>query len=221
MNKTNYFGNEWIGLFAKTNNKYTIAPIDSPKKFVDELEECLKTTCILTTIGDTNLAGGYLCMNSNGIVLPNIASEKEKKYLEKETGLSVYISKTNYNAHANNIVVNDRCGLINPHVEENEKEKIEDALQIKLQYCKIADYSTIGSNILMNNRGFVANFRASEKELAEIEKRVGIKGARGTINTGVGFISLGAIANDNGYVVGNATTSYEMGRIEEVLEFIR
>ncbi len=220
MKKTDYFGNEWIGLFAKTNNEYTIAPIDSPKKFVDALEESLKTRCILTTIGDTNLAGGYICMNSYGIILPNIASEKEKKYLEQETGLGVHISESRHNAHSNNIAVNDKTGLINPNIEEKEKEKIEETLKVKLEYGRIAEYSTVGSNLLLNSRGFLANFRANENEIAEIEKKLQIKGSRGTINTGVGFISLGAIANDNGYVVGNNTTAYEMGRIEEVLEFI-
>ena len=35
MKKTAYMGNDWIGMFVSTNNKHTIVPIDSTKKFIE------------------------------------------------------------------------------------------------------------------------------------------------------------------------------------------
>lgn len=220
MKRIAYQGNDWIGMFSKTNNEYTLVPIDSTKKFIESLEDNLKTKCIKTTIGETNLIGSYVAMNSNGIILPNITYGEEATLIKKETGLNVHINKDNHNANGNNIIVNDKGGIINPRVREKEKDKIQDVLGVELISKKISEYSTVGSNAIVNNKGFLLNYRIDEIELKEIEEILKIRGLRGTINLGTGFISIGALANDYGYIVGKKTTAYEMGRIEESLGYL-
>ena len=55
----------------------------------------------------------------------------------------------------------------------------------------------------------------------DIKSILKVPGNKGTVNTGTGFVSFGAKANRNGYIVGEATTAFEMGRIEEALGLIR
>ncbi len=220
MRTTAYQGNDWLGMFATTNNKHTIIPIDSNENFKIAIQENLRTVCIPTTIGNTNLTGSYIAMNSNGLVLPNIATKEEAEHLKKQTGLNVYINKDDHNANGNNIVVNDKGGLVNTHVERKEIEKLSDALGVELVPMKISGYSTVGSSVLANNRGFLLNFRATEEEVKEISGILKVKGGRGTINMGAGFVSVGTIANDHSYVVGNITSAFEMGRIEECLGYL-
>lgn len=219
MRKIAYQGNDWIGMFAESNNDYTIVPVDSSGSFTEKIEEILKTECIQTTIGETNLVGIYTVMNSNGIILPNIATQEEVKILKK-TGLNIYISKDNHNANGNNILVNDKGGLIHPGISKEEKLKIQDVLGVELESRKISDYTTVGSSGLVNNRGFLLNFKTSEEELKELEEIFKVKGMRGTINLGTGFVSIGAIVNDKSYLVGRITTAHEMGRIEESLDYL-
>ena len=202
-----------------SNNEYCFVPVDSNKKFRDSIEECLKVECIPTTIGDNNLLGMDLVMNSNGIIAPNISSEEEIKTLKK-TGLSVYVNKDNHNANGNNILVNDKGGIINPRISEQEKKKIEDTLGIELEYRKVSEYYTVGSSGLLNNKGVLLNFRANQEEVDEVGNILKVPGLRGTTNLGTPFVSMGAVANDNGYAVGRITTAYEMGRIEEALGFL-
>ena len=42
----------------------------------------------------------------------------------------------------------------------------------------------------------------------------------GSINMGYGLIGTGLMANDTGYLAGNATSGFELGRIEDVFGFL-
>jgi translation initiation factor 6 len=42
----------------------------------------------------------------------------------------------------------------------------------------------------------------------------------GTINMGSGLIGTGLLVNDTGYIAGNATSGFELGRVEDVFGFL-
>jgi translation initiation factor 6 len=220
MMKTSYFGNPWIGMFIKTNDKTTLLPIDSMDKFEDAVRESLKTETIKIGISDSNLIGVYVAMNSNGVILPSIASEKEIALIKK-SGLNVHVSNERYNAHGNNIAANDKGGIINPHVEKYEAAKMSEVLGVELVPMSVAGFSTVGSAVLATNEGFLAHFKAGDDEMAGISEALRVSGRKGTVNTGTGFVAYGAVVNRNGYVVGEDTTPFEIGRLEEALGLIK
>ena len=39
MNSIAYYGNPWVGMFAKTNNSITIVPVDAQDKMIDIITE--------------------------------------------------------------------------------------------------------------------------------------------------------------------------------------
>jgi len=47
-------------------------------------------------------------MNSNGVVLPNVARDEEIQALRK-AGLNVYVSKDKHNAIGNNVAANNKA----------------------------------------------------------------------------------------------------------------
>ncbi|MEW6722696.1 MAG: translation initiation factor IF-6 [Candidatus Micrarchaeota archaeon] len=218
--KAAYFGNPWIGMFCKTNDEFTLLPVDSMKKFDDAVQARLGTKTLKVGMGDSNLLGLYIAMNSNGIILPNIAKEEEVSLLRK-AGLNVHVSADKHNACGNNIAANDKGGVINPHMEAPERNAIGDALGIEMVPMTVAGFSTVGSAVLATNTGFLAHFRAGEPELALLKDALKVPGSRGTVNTGTGFVAYGALANSSGYVVGEGTTAFEIGRLEEALGLIR
>jgi translation initiation factor 6 len=220
MMKTSYFGNPWIGMFIKTNDRTTLVPIDSMEKFDVAVRESLKTETIKIGISDSNLIGVYVAMNSSGIILPNIVAEREVELIRK-SGLNVHVSAERHNAHGNNIAVNDKGGIINHNVERHEAQKMEDVLGVELVPMSVAGFSTVGSAVLATNEGFLAHFKAAEEEMAALSQALKVSGRKGTVNTGTGFVGYGAVVNRNGYIVGEDTTPFEIGRLEEALGLIR
>lgn len=218
--KLSYYGNPWIGMFIKTNDEFTMLPIDSMEKIEKVVEETFKTEIIKTSIADSNLLGVYVVMNSNGIILPNIINEKEISSFEK-LGINVLISKEKNNANGNNVVANDKGGIVNPHLDRLEVKKMEDTLGIELLPMTIAGFSTVGSACLATDSGFFSHFKTSEGEMEKLKDIFKVYGNKGTLNMGTGFVSYGIIVNKNGYIAGEDSSAFEIGRAEEALGLIR
>jgi translation initiation factor 6 len=215
-----YFGNPFLGLFICTNGKHTIFPLDAKGSLVDSVCASLKTEPVRANIGGNNLNGIYAAMNANGIVLPYGTEAAQKKEIEAETGLGAYVSPEKFNAHGNNIALNDMGGMVNPNVSEKERVGMEECLGIELVPFSLEGFSTMGSMCVANNKGFLVHYAAGERAIAQMGEILRAKGMPGTVNMGTGFVSIGLLANDNGYFAGEATSPFELGRVEEALEFI-
>lgn len=215
-----YFGNPWIGIYAKTNDKIALIPKEASEKFEQIVAQNLDVQIHKTCINGSNILGIYIVINSNGIILPSFVQEQELKEIKK-TGLNVYVSDEKLNAHGNNIVANDKGGIINPYVPNHEKKKMEDALGVELVGSLVAGYSTVGSSCLANNNGFLAHFNTSDDDMKIIEDALKVRGNRGSINFGTGFIPLGVLVNNKSYVAGEKTTAFEVGNIEASFGFVK
>jgi translation initiation factor 6 len=215
-----YFGNPFIGLFICTNGKHTLFPLDAKQSLVDAVCESLGTKQLRVNIGGNSLNGIYAIMNSNGIVLPANTPAEQAKEIGEETGLSVYVSQEKFNAHGNNVALNDMGGLINPNIGEQERAAMEECLGIELVPFSLEGFSAIGSMCVANNKGFLIHYCAGERAIAEMGEILRVRGMPGTVNMGTGFVSIGLLANDKGYFAGEATSPFELGRVEEALEFI-
>lgn len=214
-----YYGNSWIGMFIAGNDSVAFIPVDALDVVKKTIEHYLKTRVIKTTIAQSNLLGLYVAMNNNGIILPNIATEEEAA-LFRSLGLNVYLSRERHNAHGNNIAVNNLGGVINPAVSGAERKKIADVLGVELVPAKIASYATVGSACIVSDRGFLAHYQTTDEELKSLEEVFRVRGERGTMNTGSGFVAYGAAANKNGYVAGELSTAFELGQLVKAMDFV-
>ncbi len=219
MLRTAYYGNPFLGLFFRANDSIALAPIDAQEKNVHALIEALGVKVIRLTIAGSNLLGIYTAMNSNGIVVPNVIEERELAELKKE-GLNVLVSRELNNAHGNNLCVNDKGGMINPRVDSAEKKKMEDTLGVELVPLSLAKYTTVGSACIANSRGFLVHYAAGPDEMKLAEEALRVPGDRGTVNTGTGFVGIGAVGNNRGFVAGDDCTGFEMGKLEAALGYL-
>ncbi len=219
MHRTAYYGNPFLGLFFKANDSIALAPVDAQHKNVLALEQELGTKVVQLTMASSNLVGIYTAMNNNGVVLPNVIEERELALLKKE-GLNVLVSKELNNAHGNNICANGKGGVVNPHVDSGERKRMEDALGVELVPLTIANYSTVGSACTATNKGFLAHYAASEEEMKSLEDALKVPGDKGTVNMGTGFVGIGMVANSKGFVVGEASTGFEIGKMEAALGYL-
>ncbi len=219
MKKTSYFGNPWIGMFARANDSVAIIPPDAPEKFEMAIAESLGVRTIKSFIASTNILGMYVAMNNNGIILPSIAQEEEVQALKKE-GLNVHLVKDPHNACGNLFCLNDKGGVATERMERSEITRLSDVLGIEIVSHPIYEFQTPGSACIATNKGFLVHYKALEEDVKMLESILKVKGDRGTLNTGVGFIGFGMVANSKGYVVGEATTAFEQGKVEQALGFI-
>lgn len=215
--KTSLYGNDYIGAFSVTNDNITLVggnPGGSGKTII---RENLKTRIVETLINGSDLLGIYSVMNSKALVVPEMAYRSEVDRLRTELPeLEVHAFKTDLNAVRNNILVNDRIAVINPHFSAKEAKEIEEMLGVEAVRMSIGGFETVGANNILTNKGIVMNNRVSEEEetrLRDLFKSV----SQSTANLGSVSIGLCTVANSSGVVAGNSTTGYELANICEGL----
>jgi translation initiation factor 6 len=224
--KFTYYGNPFIGLFARTNNKVTITSISSPDKF-SRMAEILDTEFIRTSFAGSALVGLYSVMNDHGILLSEVVDDSEVDKLKndfKSLDIDMEVTKleSRFTAISNNIALNNKCAVINPNMaDEHIVKMISDALDVDVEAMNVAGYNTVGATVAATNKGFITHPSISAEELEILKNVLGVDGGVGTVNGGMPFISLGIVANDERAIVGELTTGFELHRIEESLGLIR
>jgi translation initiation factor 6 len=171
------------------------------------------------TFSGSGLAGIYVCINKHGAVLPSFCSREEIEPF-KSRGLEVYLLPGRFSAAGNNIAANDFGAVANPEIPPDVSRGISDCLGVEVSKMRVAGYLTVGSAVIATNKGFAAHNRASEEELKELQSILRVSGLNCTLNTGVPFVSIGAVANSRAAVVGEASTGFEAGRLSEALSLI-
>jgi len=216
--RTAYDGNPYIGMFCRSTEKFTFVPVGTHPKLVSAFS-VLGTEIVKLSISGSPFIGLYIAANSNGIVLPYMA-EKFEITQAKETGLSVHVSREMRCALGNNVLANDHGCVINSNVHREEAKKIAECLGVPFEQAKIAGFETVGSAAFATNKGFLCHNEAAESDLALIESVLKVKGTNGTLNMGSPFVGQALVANSKGYVVGESTSGYELGKVESALGFL-
>jgi translation initiation factor 6 len=221
------YGNPFIGIYARATDRFAIVGRGVVERFEHyKASEILKVPLVGVSISDSDLAGIYAASNRNGILLPPIISEKECERLKEQlsecgSGINVEILNSKFTALGNCIASNSKGALVSPAIKDKRMLRtIGDVLGVEVAQRTIAGYSLPGGMILVTEKGFIAHPKASENELKFIEELFGVRGGIGTANMGVPFPSISIVANSNGYLAGEATSGFEMHRINECLDFI-
>jgi translation initiation factor 6 len=217
IGRVSYYGNPFIGLFAAANDKIAIVPPGSPQSFVSRLSESLGVETIETLIAESNLLGIYMCMSNSSIVVEESIRDIEKKALG-ETGLNIVYIGERHNAWGNNLCINSKGGIINNDIPRAAIKTLEDRLGIEIVPMSIDGYQTVGSVVIATEKGFAVKNKASEEEIKQIESVLKVKGGVATANMGSLFVSVCAIANSRGLVVGEQTTGIETMRLQDALD---
>lgn len=216
--KAGNFGNPYVGLFARATDKLAVADVSASPKLITALS-ALGVPVMKTTFGGAGMAGIFLAMNGNGAVVPSFCSREETDAL-KSWGINVLRVSGAFSAAGNNIAANDFGCVANPEIPRALAKKISDCLCVEVVQEKVAGYVTAGSAVLATNRGFLAHNRATEAELKELCSILKVQGLNCTLNTGVPFVSLCAVANSKAAILGDACSGFETGRAAEGLDLL-
>jgi translation initiation factor 6 len=217
--KHNINGNDYLGVFATSTDKYALVWEGVSKRDRGTIAENLKVKCIGVSIARSDLIGIFSRGNSNGLVLSNMTEDKEVEAIRK-SGIDIKIGRldSDLNTVGNNILANDKVAIVNPDYTRNEMNSIGEILDVEVVGAEAGEFKTVGASNILTNKGIVVNNRCTDAEADRIKEITGFDVVRTTANTGALSIGLSAIANSFGIIIGESTTGFEMARMLEALD---
>jgi len=215
---TSFAGDPNIGVFARVAGDIAIVPPEAPEDFRNAIREGLGVELVMTTIQGSSIVGSLLAGNSRGLVVSGLATDAELAVLEKHR--KVMLLSDTMNAAGNVIMVNDTLAVVHPDLPEKIAEEIGAFLGVEVFPLTFGGVRTVGMAGVATNKGVIVHPRATEQEIARLEEITKVPVGTGTINMGSGLVGTGLLVNDTGYMAGNATSGFELGRVEDVFGFL-
>ena len=210
------YGTSTIGVYIFTNNAFTVVPMDVPDKVINSIRDTLGTTVVKASLAKSPLIGIFIVGNDNGVLVPSIVAEEEINELEKG-GLRVSVIRTRYTAIANLILTNNKKTIVSPIIEKEFINLIRDTLGTEVIVDEICGTYLVGSIAVANDRGILLSPEAKDEDVKRVRDYFGLPVSVGTVNRGRSFLRSGLVVNNNGGLVGNDTTGFEIVRIMQVL----
>lgn len=212
IQRYDYLGNSSIGFYATVTNEQAIYP----PEFKEEKKEMFDVNSCETFINRTRLVGLFTAGNSNCILIPPGATDREKKKLE-EAEIDFQVIKTRDNALGNLILANDDGAVISEKIED-KKEEISEALEVPVTVASIAGIKNVGVCGEANSNGVLLHREADEEDAEKVMEALDVEDADiGTIDMGSPYIGSGLVATDTAILTGENTTGPEVGRIDRTL----
>ncbi|MCL5788872.1 MAG: translation initiation factor IF-6 [Candidatus Thermoplasmatota archaeon] len=209
------FNSPFLGVYLRTWEEYTLVPRNADRDIKGLVSHYLKTEPIEMTIGSSNLLGSLSVMNSNGMIISNIASDEEIGTIPDD--LNVAVLKDNLNAVGNNILVNDKAALIHEDFSDDSVRVIKDVLSVEVFRGRFREVRTVGSSGVITRSGMVIPPNMTDEEIEELGRIFGVKGRVGTANFGSLYVGASVVCNSKGALIGEDSTTVEISNIEEAL----
>ncbi|MCK9630098.1 MAG: translation initiation factor IF-6 [Methanoregula sp.] len=211
-------GDPNIGVFARVIGDIAIIPPESTEEFKAAVKAALQVELVETTIQGSAIIGSLVAGNSRGIVVSGLATEEEVSKLEKHR--EVLLLNESMNAAGNVIMVNDTFAAVHPDMPVDMMHAIGEFLGVEVITLVLGGVKTVGMAGVATNKGVIVHPRATDQQIARIEAVAKVPVGTGSINMGTGLVGTGLLVNENGYIAGNATSGFELGRIEDVFGFL-
>lgn len=214
-------GDPNIGVFARVFEDVAFVPTDSPEKFGTKIAEALDVEVIPTFIQGSSVLGLLLTGNSRGFVVSGLIHDSELELLQ-EYG-DVLLLGEEMNAAGNVILTNDSFAIVHPDMSSEMRRMVGEFLKVETIPMSFGGVGTVGMAGACTNAGLLLPARSTPEEIEHLENRLptaDVSLGTGSVNMGSGLIGTGLLVNSKGYLAGNATTGFELGRIEDVFGFL-
>ena len=211
-------GDPNIGVFARVLGDIVIIPPASPEDFRAAVKEALDAEVIETTIQGSTIIGSLVAGNSRGAVVSGLATDEEVDRIAEYR--EVLLLKESMNAAGNVIMANDSFVAVHPDMPTDMGRAIAEFLGCELVFLTLGGVRTVGMAGVATNKGVIVHPRATAQELLKLETVAKVPVGTGSINIGSGLVGTGLLVNEKGYLAGNATSGFELGRVEDVFGFL-
>ena len=215
---TTLAGDPNIGVFSRVLGNIAIIPPESPDEYKQALILALNVELVETTVQGSTIIGSLVAGNSRGIVMSGLATDNEIAILEKYR--KILLLKDSMNAAGNIIMANDTFAAVHEDMPSELAHEIGEFLEVEVIHLTLGGVKTVGMAGVATNKGIIVHPRATPHQIARLEEVAKIPVGTGTINMGSALVGTGLLVNESGYIAGNATSGFELGRIEDVFGFL-
>jgi len=213
-----FAGDPNIGVFARVLGDIAIIPPESPEEFKTAIRNALDVTLVETTIQGSTIIGSLVAGNSRGVVVSGLATEEEIDTLAQHR--EVLLLNESMNAAGNVIMANDTFAAVHEDMPADLAKAIGEFLGVEVIHLILGGVKTVGMAGVATNKGVIVHPRATERQIAMLEEVSKVPVGTGSINMGGVLVGTGLLVNEKGYLAGNATSGFELGRIEDVFGFL-
>jgi len=213
-----FAGDPNIGVFARVLGDIAIVPPESTEEFKTAVRDALEVTLVETTIQGSSIIGSLVAGNSRGVVVSGLASEEEIDLLAEHR--EVLLLNESMNAAGNVIMANDIFAAVHEDMPTDLAKAIGEFLEVEVIHLTLGGVKTVGMAGVATNKGVIVHPRATERQIAMLEEIAKVPVGTGSINMGGALVGTGLLVNERGYLAGNATSGFELGRIEDVFGFL-
>ncbi len=210
-------GNPMIGLYVRATEEFAVVGVRD-KAVIEVIRDELNVDVVATTVAGSELVGAMVAANFNGILVCKHALSKELELMSKVA--DVYVVETDMTCLGNVICANDRGAIIHPEADGEIERAVAEKLGVEVVRGTVGGIKTVGMAAAVTNRGGLLHPNANDWEVRKIERVLGIETEKGTVNFGQDMVGAGVVANSKGYVVGDDTTGFELGVLEQALGFV-
>jgi len=219
--KLNFHGDPNVGLHGVATDKFCLLGRCATEEQVKEIENVLKVPVIQVGLYGTDLIGIFAVATNDAVLVPDIIFPNELKSIKEKLAkhkIAVHTIKTEHTALGNNLIMNEKTGIISTVYDRKSAEQIKKAFpKVKFGQFDLSELTIVGSLGQVTAKGGIFSPNISDDEIKNLEKMFGFEIGLGTVNMGNPFISSGIIANSNGLIIGAMSSGYEMSRIFESL----
>jgi translation initiation factor 6 len=215
---TTLAGDPNIGVFSRVLGNIAIIPPESPEDYKQALIRALNVELVETSVQGSTIIGSLVAGNSRGIVMSGLATDDEIAILEKHR--KILLLKDSMNAAGNVIMANDTFAAVHEDMPSELAHEIGEFLEVEVIHLTLGGVKTVGMAGVATNKGIIVHPRATPHQIARLEEVAKIPVGTGTINMGSALVGTGLLVNETGYIAGNATSGFELGRIEDVFGFL-
>ncbi|MBI2084769.1 MAG: translation initiation factor IF-6 [Candidatus Aenigmarchaeota archaeon] len=220
ISNLNFYGDPNVGMYLKASDRFCLAGNSVHEKDVKRIESYLSVEVKKCFVANTEFIGLFSALNSNGIILPKLATDNEIKIFEhfaKGLGINFSVIDSKFSALGNLVLCNDRGALASRLLRSKDVKNIEDCLGAEVVKTRLAGTDIVGSCGVATNKGCLLHRDSNEKDIKLVEDVLKVNADIGTANFGSPFVGSCMIANSNGALVGDKTTAPELQRIIDAL----
>lgn len=203
-----------VGIYVSLGKDYAVIPSMVSNKEEKTIKKILDVDCIRYNIAGSQLNGVMSKLFHEKIILSKTSTKEDVDFFESK-GFEVLVLDA-YFAIGNLIATDQKHVIVSKEFDSKTVKRIGDFLGTKVVQYQVSQLPTIGSYLVANKNGFAVIPHAKPHDIKKLESILKVRGNIATVNYGDGFIANGLLVNDEGIIVGEKTTGYELIRITEI-----
>ncbi len=169
------FNSPYVGVFCAVSDALALLPPGIPADDHEAISEALGAPVIEATVGGSRVLGTLVAMNSQGLLVSNLATGRERNALAavaEKHELRFGVLEERANAAGNNLLVTNSGGICSPRLSPAACEAAGEVLGIELRPQTLAEMENVGMLACVTAQGGVCHPEIPDEERQALGQRL-------------------------------------------------